>query len=169
MIGKYVSVLLVLLTMTISFAWAEGPKTVIQWEGEVARYEHLSRQDATNARHINALGFAYYKVNRLTDASAAFKKAIALDRNYPVFHNNLGTVYCSLKEYEKAEHAFRTALTLDPQYIKAAYNLSVALYRQQRYRDAYGAYQRAQKIDPEYTKKRFAASGGRRKVMKIMR
>ena len=159
-------ILLVICSFISTYALADDQSKTQDLEQEVIRYNKLILQDSKNAKYINALGFTYYKLNRIPDAISSFKKAIALDPGCTVAYNNMGAAYISVKEYVKAEDAFKTALKLDTNYVKAAYNLSVALFRQKKYHKALIAYKKAEKINSKYVKKRFSASKAMEKIKK---
>lgn len=159
-------ILLVICSFISTFALADNQSKTQDLEQEVIRYNKLILQDSKNAKYINALGFTYYKLNRIPDAISSFKKAIALDPGCTVAYNNMGAAYISVKEYVKAEEAFKIALKLDRNYVKAAYNLSVALFLQKKYHKALIAYKEAEKINSKYVKKRFSASKAMEKIEK---
>ncbi len=145
-------------------AFAEIEPTPKELEQEVIRITGLLQHDGDNAKYLNDLGFAYYRLHRIPEALTAFLKAAALDPRCSVTRNNLGATYMRLKEYDKAEEEFSKALAIDPNFIKAAYNLSASLYRQKKYLAAYKAYQKAKKIDAAYVKKRFNDSHAREEL-----
>jgi len=154
---KHLFVIAVLLFFSsVSIAGTEP--TPRELEQEVVRYTALLLHDGGNAKYLNDLGFAYYRLHRVPEALTVFLKAVASDPACSTSYNNLGAAYLRLKEYGKAEDAFSKALAINPHFIKAAYNLSVALYRQKKYFAAYKAYQRAKEIDADYVKKRFDSS-----------
>jgi tetratricopeptide (TPR) repeat protein len=145
-------------------AFAETEPSAKELEQEVARNTVLLQHDGDNAKYLNDLGFAYYRLHRNQEALTAFLKAVALVPGSSITHNNLGAAYMRMKEYGKAEEEFSKALALDPNFIKTAYNLSVSLYRQKKYLAAYKAYQKAKKIDAAYVKKRFNDSHAREEL-----
>jgi tetratricopeptide (TPR) repeat protein len=160
-------IFIVLVTPCLGLpAAADDTPTPRELEQDVERFSALIKQEGPSSRNLNALGFAYYQLNRLPEAVDAFSRAISLDPSAAVTYNNLGATYLRRSEYTKAEEAFRTALKLDPANVKAAYNLSAALYRQKRYIDAYRAYRRAKSIDDAYVEKRMDDSGARQGVRK---
>lgn len=152
----------IVFSLVIAFAaLADTELTPKELEQEVGRCIALLQHDEGNAKYLNDLGFAYYRLHRTQEALTAYSKAIASDPGSSIAYNNLGAALLQLKEYRKAEEAFNAALKLEPRYTKAAYNLSVSLYRQKKYYDAYKAYQQAKKIDADYVKKRFNDSHAR--------
>lgn len=158
-----VLIIAVMIVAAVPVVAEKGP-TPEELEQDVIRYTALIQQEGHNAKYLNALGFAYFKLNRWQEALDAFSRAAAADPAYAITQNNVGTTYLRLQEYAKAEAAFRNALALDPKYVKAAYNLSVSLYRQKRYFDAYKAYRRAKAIDAEYVKSRMKESGAKEAI-----
>lgn len=166
MIIKHLIPILIVFCLITTYALADDQSKTHDLEQEVIRYNKLILQASKNAKYINALGFTYYKLNRIPDAISSFKKAIALDPGCTVAYNNMGAAYISVKEYVKAEEAFKIALKLDRNYVKAAYNLSVALFRQKKYHKAFTAYKEAERINAEYVKKRFRASKAAEKIKK---
>ena len=133
-------------------------------EREMNLYRRLVQTEPLNARYLNALGFSYYRLNRLDEAMAAYRKACQADPKYAVAFNNIGVIHLQRREYSDAEGAFRKAFDLDHDYAKAAYNLAIALYRQNKYVDAYQAYQKAKLSDATYVKKRMNEPGAREKL-----
>ena len=75
-----------------------------EWQGEE---EEL-------AQVHNALGFAYFNMERFQPAVSEYKAAVELQPGYVTAWNNLGDAYERLKEYEPALNAYREALTYDP-------------------------------------------------------
>jgi Flp pilus assembly protein TadD len=114
-------------------AFAETEPTAKELKQEVALNTVLLQHDGDNAKYLNDLGFAYYRLHRIPEALTVFMKAVAMDPGSSTTRNNLGAAYMHLKEYGKAEEEFSKALAIDPNFVKAAYNLSVSLYRQNKY------------------------------------
>jgi len=160
---KYFVAIAIALFLTPA-VFAETEPSAKELEQEVARNMALLQHDADNAKYLNDLGFAYYRLHRVPEALTVYMKAVALDPGSSITRNNLGAAYMRLKEYGKAEEEFSKALAIDPSFIKAAYNLSVSLYRQKKYLAAYKAYQKAKKIDAAYVKKRFNDSHARNEL-----
>jgi tetratricopeptide (TPR) repeat protein len=165
---KRIVIIAFCFVLNAAFAHADTGPSPEELKKEIAFYTELLKRD-NNAKYLNALGFAYYRLHRMDEAMDAYKKAAASDPEYALTYNNLGVAYLNLKEYARAEDAFRTALKLDAQYTKAAYNLSVALFRQRKYLDAYTAYRLAKKIDAGYVKKRMNDSHARDEINEELR
>ncbi|MDH4163169.1 MAG: tetratricopeptide repeat protein [Nitrospirota bacterium] len=160
---------IIIVTRCCSVAHAAQEPSSEQLTLDVDRNTALLQKDPDNPHYLNALGFAYYKLDRLPAAIDALNRCIKTDPRHAVAHNNLGATHLRLKEYEKAEALFRKALELEPRYVKAAYNLAVSLFRQKRYKDAYQAYKAAGRIDRDYVHDRFEGSTAREQIKDEMR
>ena len=166
---KRILILVFIVALDAAVVLADTEPTSLELEQNIVRYTSLLKKDGGNAKVLNALGFAYYRLHRMDEAMDAYKKAATSDPEYALTYNNLGVAYLNLKEYARAEDAFRTALKLDAHYTKAAYNLSVALFRQRKYLDAYTSYRLAKKIDAGYVKKRMSDSRARDEINEELR
>ncbi|KAL4525038.1 hypothetical protein Ndes2437B_g03212 [Nannochloris sp. 'desiccata'] len=62
----------------------------------------------------NALGYAYFNMERVDSAVEEYKAAVALQPGYVTAWNNLGDAYERLKEYGPALDAYREALSYAP-------------------------------------------------------
>jgi tetratricopeptide (TPR) repeat protein len=69
-------------------------------------------------------------MDRLTDAIAAFNKALSLKSNYYSAHFALGQIYLGQENFSKAASAFKAAMRSNPKKPKAAYNYAVAVESQ---------------------------------------
>jgi tetratricopeptide (TPR) repeat protein len=152
------------MLITAAAPGAVSQVSVQDMEREMNLYRSLVESDPLNARYLNALGFSYYRLNRLDEAMAAYRKACQADPKYAVPFNNIGVIHLHRRAYGDAEEAFRKACDLDREYAKAAYNLAIALYRQNKYLDAYRAYQKAKQSDATYVKKRIQEPGAKEKL-----
>jgi tetratricopeptide (TPR) repeat protein len=62
----------------------------------------------------NALGYAYFNMERVDEAVAEYKAAVGLQPGYVTAWNNLGDAYERLKQYGPALDAYREALSYAP-------------------------------------------------------
>jgi tetratricopeptide (TPR) repeat protein len=74
------------------------------WEGEG---EEL-------AQVHNALGYAYFNMDRVEEAEREYRAAVALQPGYVTAWNNLGDALERLKQYAPALEAYREALAYAP-------------------------------------------------------
>jgi tetratricopeptide (TPR) repeat protein len=104
-----------------------------------------------NAGYYNTLGLLLEKKDRLNDAVAAYKRAIELDKNYPVSHYNLGLLYLRLGQPALAQAEIQESLRLRPQNATAWYNLGTTAINRGENEKAISALKKAVEIDPRYT------------------
>ena len=76
--------------------------------------------------HYN-LGNTLQELERLEDAEASYKQAIALKPDFVEAHNNLGVTLKKLDRLEEAIEAYIQALKINPDYTEAYSNLGIAL------------------------------------------
>jgi tetratricopeptide (TPR) repeat protein len=96
------------------------------------------------------LGLAFYDQKKLSEAIAAYRKAIEIDPKHAAAHNNLGLALHNQKKLPEAIAAYRKAIELDPKYAFPHNNLGVALREQKKLPEAIAAYQKAIALDPKY-------------------
>lgn len=84
----------------------EQQRTYIKDEKELEK-----NLNAMNATLSGALGWIYFKENRLDEAEKKFTQAIKLNNEVTYLYNNLGQVYEAKKEFDKAENAYIDAFS----------------------------------------------------------
>ena len=104
---------------------------------------------AENAASLRAQADELRKANRLVDAAAAYKRAIAADPGNLDVYNDLGNVYFALKQYGDAANAFSDATHRDPSYALGWYNLAHALRKGDHAREAADAYRQYIRLKPD--------------------
>ena len=77
---------------------------------------------------INQQGEDFFNAGDLAEAVATFKKAIEIDPNCVVAHNNLGVLYWHTGEVNKAIESFKRALEIDPGHRDTILNLTEVLH-----------------------------------------
>ncbi|MEW5717237.1 MAG: tetratricopeptide repeat protein [Chloroflexota bacterium] len=96
-----------------------------------------------------ANGLKAHQAGNLTDAEAAYRKAIELNPNDAAAHNNLGALLAEdAARAADAEAAYREAIRLDPNYAQAHNNLGALLADLGRAAEAEAAYREAIRLDP---------------------
>lgn len=98
----------------------------------------------------NILGGANKGLNRVGEASEAFKKVTELNPNYADGYNNLGVALKDQGRLEEAIMAFNKALILKADYAEAHCNMGNALYDQGKRDGAIKAYKKALLLKPDY-------------------
>lgn len=92
-----------------------------------------------------------YMIQRKPDAaSASFQRAIALDPNYALAHNNLGEAFGETRQYTRALEAFNKAIALDAQLSRARYNIGITYTRMGNLKYAEFVFRVLVRERPEY-------------------
>jgi predicted O-linked N-acetylglucosamine transferase (SPINDLY family) len=113
--------------------------------------ERITRAISANpgdAGYYCNLGAAYQALNRLDDAVASYRQALALRPDYALALNNLGNALNDLDSPEEAIASFHKALAVNPGYADAHSNLGSALKGLGRNDEAVLSYQKAIAIAP---------------------
>ncbi|MDS4059927.1 MAG: tetratricopeptide repeat protein [Candidatus Contendobacter sp.] len=88
--------------------------------------ERLLLQNPTNAKLLNNLGSAYYRLGRLEEAFAAYSRALELDDRLVDAYVGRGAVNIDQGEYEKAIRDCAAAIDLSRSHAKAFNNRGLA-------------------------------------------
>jgi predicted O-linked N-acetylglucosamine transferase (SPINDLY family) len=99
---------------------------------------------------LHLLGVIAYERGNHEIALDYIGRAIGLNGNTAVFHNNLGEVYRALRRIAEAVACYRRALELKPDYASAHNNLGIAFKEQGMPEDAVACYRRALQLKPDY-------------------
>jgi tetratricopeptide (TPR) repeat protein len=87
--------------------------------------------------------------DRLEEAEASYRQAIALKSDFSEAHNNLGTTLQELGRLEEAEASCRQAIALKSDYAEAHSNLGIILYSNGDIDSALESMEKASSIDPK--------------------
>jgi Flp pilus assembly protein TadD len=87
------------------------------------------------------------------------RRAVALDRNNPLYLNRLGIAHGELGDLRAAEQAFRRALKASPAYAAGHHNLAKALQKQGRLAEALQEFERAHKLEPQAVEMQLSLCG----------
>ena len=101
----------------------------------------------SGANHLMA-GNAAYRLGRLTDAAAHYRKALEFDAGLFDAENALGNVLQNTGQPEQAEAAYRRAAAIKPDSAELWCNLSVVCKALGRYDEATACCRKALDIDP---------------------
>jgi len=87
----------------------------------------LKQPVAEQAISINQKGENLFNAGQQEKAAVAFKKALKIQPNYAVAHNNLGVLYWQAGKMNQAVECFKKALEIDPHDKTANLNMNEAL------------------------------------------
>jgi len=96
------------------------------WKDRFNLWMDTAGKSTYNARPHYNLGNAYKNIDRLDEAIAEYKRALAITPNYPDALYNLGNTYFKKGELDKAIHVYKKALAISPNFSMAHRNLGSA-------------------------------------------
>ena len=99
--------------------------------------------------HWFNLGAVYDSLGMYTDASGAYQRAIEIDPEDAIAHNNLGVVYANLGIYSYAIREHNEAISLKPDYQEAYYNLGVDYIKSDKVQMAAETFETAIRLKPD--------------------
>lgn len=108
----------------------------------------LAADPVRHAGAWNDLGFYRLQAGALPAATAALRRAVALDPRLPTARINLGSVLLARGDLPAAAAQFEAALRLDPGAVAALGNLGLVRARQGRTADARRHFERVLEIEP---------------------
>jgi tetratricopeptide (TPR) repeat protein len=111
--------------------------------GALEQLQRLGGAERQDLEYWMLLGEATYSLGRLSDARAAFQKAVALDAKLFRAWFKLGNVLFRERRLSEAEQAFAKGSLLEPKEPKVWYNLGVAQAEQKRLELARDSFRRA--------------------------
>ena len=112
-------------------------------------YTSATRRDPKSTAAWNYLGIALARMERLTEAENAYKKAIAVDAFYAKTHSNLGNLYLKENLFDKAIAAFQRANTIDSTDTVNWLNLGLAYRKKGDLNGAIVSYRKAAQCAPD--------------------
>ena len=134
---------------------------MLQWlfrkkpAGARAPEEAASQNSLDPIAHFN-LGKIHFEMGRMDEASACYKKALALKPDYAEAHNNEGIVYEAIGKPNEAIASYRRALSSNPTLANPHYNLGRMLAAQGDSADALACFYTAIALDSEFTEAHIA-------------
>jgi tetratricopeptide (TPR) repeat protein len=129
-----------------SFQTATAELRAGHLENALARFAELGKQYKTDTQLLTSIGAALDATSHHREATAWYRRSLAIDPQYGPALNDLGQNYVALGNFAAAAPVFETAMHTDPRNWRAAYNLGLAELRLRRYADAAGAFGRVAKL-----------------------
>ncbi|GAB4390438.1 MAG: M48 family metallopeptidase [Thermodesulfovibrionales bacterium] len=120
-------------------------------------------QKTARLREANKAYYPYdkaaklYGEDRLAEAEALLKEALAKDGRQPAFHHLYGMIMLKREGYAGAHEHFNRALAIDPGYQPSVYGRGLAFYRQERYGEALPSFRRSLELFPGHPGSLFGA------------
>ncbi len=95
----------------LGYLWADQGRNLTEAVDLIAR---ALAQDPDNGAYVDSLGWAYYRLGRLSEARVQLERAVRLTRGDAVVLEHLGDVYKDLQLNDLAREQYRLALAADP-------------------------------------------------------
>lgn len=119
------------------------------FEAALDVYRRVAAEASTAATGYFKLGTTYSRMERESDAVAAYQQALDLRPNYPEAVNNLGLIYTGRGDFEQAEILLRGLLADNPDYFDAHINLGNLLMDTGRPGEAQFYFRRTVSMRPQ--------------------
>jgi serine/threonine protein kinase/Flp pilus assembly protein TadD len=113
--------------------------------GWIAR-DHRARRAYTQ----NAQGAYLFNEDKLEEAAACFRKAIAFDPDFTAAHTNLGILLTQQGKLDEAIAAFSNTINIDPSWSPAPNYMGHLYARLGRWNEAKEAFSRALELNPDH-------------------
>ncbi len=117
--------------------------------GAAVLFEKAARIDPRDVTNYINLGTAYFKLNRMADATKAFEEAVGLAPGNSAAHNQLGIAYLAASRERDAVGEFRSAISIRSTDSVALYNLGCVYIRTGKFDEARKALLAASDIEPD--------------------
>lgn len=117
--------LLLSLVATLGCTARKSSKPNVNSENSLAKLEELIAVSPSYENYIS-LGLELSKVNRGTEAVAAYRKAIEINPQAPIAWNNMCAEFNNLQRYADAIANCKKAIELEPKFQLARNNLELA-------------------------------------------
>lgn len=94
------------------------------------------RDFRTNPECLYAMGYIYYKQNKLDDAIEYYRKTLEIDKNSIKTYINLAAIYGNKGNYEEAIYLYNKAIKLAPENMDLMYLMGYTQYLSKDYYNA---------------------------------
>lgn len=95
-----------------------------------AIYRQIVQKQPGHADAQHLLGLVYHQTGQHDQAYTHIARAISLNAQAALFHNNLGEVCCALNRLKEAQACYAKALSLQPELLEAHRNIGLILLAQ---------------------------------------
>ncbi|NQV22350.1 MAG: tetratricopeptide repeat protein [Rhodospirillales bacterium] len=112
-------------------------------------YRAVLERDSAHADALHYLGVLIHQKGAQDEAANLIRRAIALNPENPLYHNNLGNVLMASGQADDAALGFETATQLKPDFAQAHSNLGTCLHKLGRMTEAEQAARTAVRLLPE--------------------
>jgi len=110
----------------------------------------ILRINPKDSQTLNVIAGLYGKLGRYEDEVIWAKKAISIDKNFYLAHNNLGNALFYLGKLDDARNSFETARTLSPRDPLPVYSLGTLAEERHDLSMAIAYFERSIELDPKF-------------------
>jgi len=107
-------------------------------------------QNVQSTDSLNLLGLILYEKGHYDVAVRMLSRALAIEKNNPVYHSNMGMILEAQQKYDQAIMEYQRAVKLRSDYVNAHYNLGTLYSRMGKLQDAVGYLKRALALNPNF-------------------
>jgi Flp pilus assembly protein TadD len=115
----------------------------------LALFERARHVQPDSVQALTNFGFALNALDRVEEAEAVFREALARDLKSPEGHSGLGIALARQERHEEAIGCQRRALELRPTYPEAHHNLGVSLLKLGKPEEAIAEHRESIRLRPE--------------------
>ena len=118
------------------------------WHSPVDLYTHILFWEPRSAKICSNLGMAYADEGKIEQAISYYRRAVALDDEYPQTHHNLANAYLMLGKEEEALKELELAVRMDPEFFHSWVQIGAIHFKHNRLDAAEDAFERALRAYP---------------------
>jgi eukaryotic-like serine/threonine-protein kinase len=130
----------------VQFTLAEINQELGRHEEATQNFQQVLQQNPASIAALVGLGNSYAALNRRSEAEATFRKAIALDRDFWISHNEYGAYAFEHGQYDEAARQWRDVVRLTPNQADGHSNLGIAYLYQNQLEAATAAFRQSLSI-----------------------
>ena len=138
------------LTINETFNLAVQNQKKNNFEVAINYYNSILKVKPDHFNSILSLGSLLLQIKKFVLAKPLLEKAIQIDPNFVIAHNNLGLTLKELGEPFKAISCFEKAIQIDPNFSISHNNLGTSFKEIGELQKAIVCYEKAIKINPDY-------------------
>tara|TARA_S200000501_G_scaffold378004_1_gene438604 strand:- start:1230 stop:2621 length:1392 start_codon:yes stop_codon:yes gene_type:complete len=138
------------LTINETFNLAVQNQKKNNFEVAINYYNAILKIKPDHFKSILSLGSLLLQIKKFVLAKPLLEKAIQIDPNFVIAHNNLGLTFKELGEPFKAISCFEEAIKIDPNFSISHNNLGTSFKEIGELQKAIICYEKAIKINPDY-------------------
>jgi tetratricopeptide (TPR) repeat protein len=135
-------------SLVIALYGAIGFVQAGHWRDTFTLFNHALKVTPDNSVAHAALGAALVRQDRLDEAAAEYRAALALHDDFGEVHNDLGLILLQQQRYPEAKRHFERMIELNPRYANAYGNLGILHGQLGDYGRSVAFSERAIEIDP---------------------